>query len=315
MTQNETKFMDSALALAETLHFTKAAKRLRISQPQLTKNIQELEDTLGIRLFDRDRKTVTLNDAGRAYLEQARLSIMYAERAFQAAKEAMREVDTVLHVGRSPYTDPFLVSTLNSIQLPLYARLRVELSSRFSCELVDEILAGALDVAIATEPPESPLLTMVTVAESPFYIAMSRRDKLASSPAVTLEALSKYCWILFERRLHPPLYDHVLRLAQERKVTPQKIRHITAPEEAFPLVEAGECIAFVVKTGALLLSRNGVTVRPLLEPELILRTHLVSRADNESKLVSEFVRTYMRKLSPVKKEVQLALPLDVKRIA
>jgi DNA-binding transcriptional LysR family regulator len=315
MTQNETKFMDSALALAETLHFTKAAKRIRISQPQLTKNIQDLEEILGIRLFDRDRKTVTLTDAGRAYLEQARLSVMYAERAFQAAKEVMRGADTVLHVGRSPYTDPFLVSALNSVQLPLYTRLRVELSSRFSCELVDEILVGALDLAIATEPPESPFLTTVTVGESPFYIAMSRRDKLAASSSVTLEALSKYCWILFERRLHPPLYDHVLRLAHERGVSPRKLRHITAPEEAFPLVQEGECIAFVVKAGALLLSRDGVTVRPLDEPELMLRTHLVSRADNESKLVSEFVRNYMRKLSPPKKDVQLALPLEVKRIA
>ena len=83
MTQNETKFMDSALALAETLHFTKAAKRLRISQPQLTKNIQELEDILGFRIFDRDRKTVALNDAGRAYIEKAKLSIMYAEGLFR----------------------------------------------------------------------------------------------------------------------------------------------------------------------------------------------------------------------------------------
>ena len=105
------------------LHFTKAAKRLRISQPQLTKNIQELEDTLGVRLFDRDRKTVTLNDAGWTYLQQAKLSIMYAERAFQAAKEAVREADTSLHIGRSPYTDPFLISTLDYVQLPLYRRL------------------------------------------------------------------------------------------------------------------------------------------------------------------------------------------------
>jgi DNA-binding transcriptional LysR family regulator len=315
MTQNDTKFMDSAMALAETLHFTKAAKRLRMSQPQLTKNIQELEDTLGIRLFDRDRKTVTLNDAGRAYLEQAKLSIMYAERAFQAAKAAMREADTVLYVGRSPYTDPFLVSTLHSIHLPLYTRFRIELSSRFSCELVDEILAGALDLAIATEPPESSLLTTVTVAESPFYIAMSRRDKLAGSPSVKLQALSDYCWILFERRLHPPLYDHVLNLAHQRKVVPKKIRHITAPEEAFPLLEAGACIAFVVKAGALLLSRNGVTVRPLAEPELNLKTQLVSRADDASKLVSEFVRTFMRKLSPPKKSVQLVLPIAIQRPA
>ena len=63
-------------------------------------------------------------------------------------------------------------------------------------------------------------------------------------------------------------------------------------------MEAGECVAFVVKTGALLLARNGVTVRPLEEPALKLKTYSVSRADNESKLVSEFVRTYMRKLLP-----------------
>ncbi len=181
---------------------------------------------------------------------------MYAERASQAARDSVREADTVLHVGRSPYTDPFLVSTLNSIHLPLYTRLRVELSSRFPCELVDEVLAGALDLAIATEPPESNLLTTVKVAESPFYIAMSKRDKLAGGPNVKLEALAEHCWILFERRLHPPLYDHILRVAQAKKVLPKKIRHITAPEEAFPLVEAGECTAFVVQTGALLLSLN-----------------------------------------------------------
>jgi len=315
MTQNETKFMDSAMALAETLNFTKAAKRLRISQPQLTKNIQELEDILGFRLFDRDRKTVVLNDAGRAYLAQAKLSIMYAERAFQAAKEAMRDADTVLHVGRSPYTDPFLISTMHSIHLLLHSRLRIELRSRFSCELVDEILTGALDLAIVTEPPESPLLTTVQVSESPFYIAMSKKDRLASRPSVTFEALSNYCWILFERRLHPPLYDEVLHLAEEKKAVPKKIRHITAPEEAFPLVEEGECVAFVVKAGALLLSRNGVTVRPLAESALTLRTYLASRAENDSKLVSEFVRAYMRKLSAPKKTVQLSLPITAKRTA
>lgn len=191
----------------------------------MTKNIQELEDILGFRLFDRDRKTVNLNDAGRAYIEQAKLSVMYAERAFQAARSVMQDADIVLHVGRSPYTDPFLISTLHSIQLPLYARLRIELRSHFSYELVDEVLAGVLDLAIATEPPESPLLTTVKVAESPFYIAMSNRDELAGRPSVTLKDLSNHCWILFERRLHPPLYDEVLHLAEQKGAVPKKTPH------------------------------------------------------------------------------------------
>lgn len=71
----------------------------------------------------------------------------------------------------------------------------------------------------------------------------------------------------------------------------------------------------MVKAGALLLSRNGVTVRPLAAPELILRTYLASRADNDSKLLSEFVRAYMRKLLPPKKDVQFSIPIAVRRSA
>jgi DNA-binding transcriptional LysR family regulator len=204
---------------------------------------------------------------------------------------------------------------LHSVQLPLYSRFRLELSSQFSYELVDEVLAGALDLAIATQPPESPLLTTLQVAESPFYIAMSTRDKLAGRPSGTFEALSNHCWILFERRLHPPLYDDVLHLAEQKGAVPKKVRHITAPEEAFPLLADGECVAFVVKAGALRLSRNGVTVRPLAAPELTLKTYLASRADNDSKPLSEFVRAYMRKLVPPKKDVQLSLPLAAKQSA
>ncbi len=170
-------------------------------------------------------------------------------------------------------------------------------------------------MAIATEPPESPLLTTVKVSESPFYVAMSKTDKLASHPSVTLEALADRCWVMFERRLHPPLYDDVLHLAERKGVVPKRIRHITAPEEAFPQLAGGECVALVVKAGALLLSRNGVTVRPLAAPELTLKTYLASRADDDSKLLSEFVRAFMRKLSPPKMDIQLSLPLAGRRSA
>jgi DNA-binding transcriptional LysR family regulator len=172
MARNETKYMESAIALSEELSFTRAARRVHISQPLLTRNIADLEATLGFPLFERDRRTVTVNDAGRAYVEQARLALLYGERAFQAARAVMQDAEVMLNIGKSPYTDPFLTSILLSIQLPLYPQLRIELSSQFSCDLVHELLAGSLDLAIATEPPESPLLTTVKVAESPFYIAM-----------------------------------------------------------------------------------------------------------------------------------------------
>jgi len=310
MARNETKFMESAIALSEELHFTRAASKVHISQPMLTKNIQDLEQRLGGPLFDRDRKTVELNDAGRAYVEQARLAILYGERAFQAARAIMQNADVVLNIGKSPYTDPFLTSTLLSIHLPLFPRLRIELTSQFSCDLAHELLAGSLDLAIATEPPESPLLTTVKVAESPFYMAMSKQDELAGGPFVTLDAMDNRGWILFERRLHPPIYDSIIQLAEERRIVPKKIQHITAPEEAFQSVADGSCIAFLVKAGALLMARNGITVRPLAEEALLLKTYLAARADNKSKVASELVRAFVRKVSKLTNGRQLSLPIS-----
>jgi DNA-binding transcriptional LysR family regulator len=307
--QNETKFMESAIVLSEELSFTRAAKRLYISQPTLTKNIHALERIVGFPLFERKNKTVKVTDAGRAYDEQARLALLYGERAIQAARAVMQNADTILNVGKSPYSDPFLTSTLLSIQLPLFPRLRIELTSQYSCDLAHELLAGGLDLAIATEPPESPLLTTVKIGEAPFYIAMSKRDQLAARPSVTLNDLADRSWVIFERRLHPPVYDAVMRLARAKKIAAANIKHITAPEEAFQFVADGSSVAFLVKAGALLMARNGITVRPLREEALLLKTYLASRADNKSKVASELVRAFMRKLANWYPAKQVTLPI------
>jgi DNA-binding transcriptional LysR family regulator len=302
--------MESAIALAELLHFGRAARKVRISQPMLTKNIQDLEALVGGVLFLRDRKHVVLSDAGRAYVQQARLSLTYGERTVQAARAVMQGMDETFHVGRTPYADPFLVSTLLSVQLPLFPRLKIDLTSKYSIDLVHDLLAGVLDLAIANEPPESPLLTCVQIADQPFYIAMSKRGELARYPSVSLDQMGSHRWILFERQLHPPVYDSIIHAATQRGIHPLSIQHVTAPEEAFPFVADGSAIALVVKGGALLMARNGVTVRPLNEPSLKLKTCLICRADDDSKIASEFVRAYMRKMPDKRKYQQLPLPIS-----
>jgi DNA-binding transcriptional LysR family regulator len=296
MARNETKYMESVIALSEELNFTLAAQKVRVSQPVISRNLAELEAKLGGRLFDRDRKRVQLNKAGRAYVEQARIALLYGDRAFRAARAAMQDAELTLHVGKSPYTDPFLSSTLFSVQKSRFPGIRIELSSQYSFDLAHDVLAGSLDLGIANEPPESPMLTSAKIAEAPFYIAMSEDDLLAHHPSVTLDQLADRCWILFERRLHPTLYDSVIAAAEAKGVAPERIQHITAPEEAFPCVAEGSCIAFVVKAGALRIARDGVTVRPLAEDSLSLKTYLISRSDNQSKAVSALVRSFMSRL-------------------
>lgn len=311
MARNNTKFMEAAIALSEELSFTRAAQKLHVSQPTLTRTIKQLEKAVGAVLFVRDRQSVKVTDACRAYVEQARTALLYGERAFQAVRAITEDADVVLNVGKSPYTDPFLTSALLSIELPLFPHLRIELSSQYSCDLAHELLSGGLDLAIATEPPVSPLLAAVKIAESPFYIAMARHDELAAQPSVTLDEMADRPWVLFERRLHPPLYDTVIRLAEKRNIVPSKIHHITAPEEAFPFVADGSCVAFLVKAGAMLMARNGITVRPLREEALSLKTYLASRTDNRSKVASELMRAFVRKMSNLGTDKQLSLPMAV----
>jgi DNA-binding transcriptional LysR family regulator len=293
----EIRLLETAIVLAEELHFSRAAERLHIEQSTVSRRIDELEVELGYRLFERNHQMVELTDAGRKFVEQARLALLHVERAVQSGRAANEDAEEILHVGRSPYTDPFLVTTLLSVKLPLYPQLKIELSQQCSCDLIRGVLAGGLDLAIATEPQESKRLTTVKVAESPFYIAMPEEDELAYADSITLDMLAGRSWVMFERPMHPPVYDTVMRLADQRKITPARLHHIVVPEDAYPFIVDGEGVAFVVKSGAIRIARDGITVRPLAEDALMLKTYLVSRADEKSKILSELVRAFMRKLS------------------
>jgi DNA-binding transcriptional LysR family regulator len=293
----EIRLLETAIVLAEELHFSRAAERLHIEQSTVSRRIDELEVELGYRLFERNHQMVELADAGRKFVEQARLALLHIERAVQSGRAANEDAEEVLHVGRSPYTDPFLTTTLLSVKLPLYPQLKIELSQQFSCDLIREVLAGGLDLAIATEPQESKRLTTVKVSESPFYIAMPEEDELAYEDSITLDMLAGRSWVVFERRMHPPVYDTVMRLADQRKIKPARLHHIVVPEDSYSFIADDGAVAFVVKSGAMRIARDGITVRPLTEDALMLKTYLASRADEKSKVVSELVRAVMRKLS------------------
>lgn len=310
MKRNLINLMKSAIALADTLNFSRAARILHVSQPTLTKNVAALEDWVGVPLFERDHQKVTINDAGRAFVEEARLCVLHCERAVQAARATTLNSETVLNIGRSPYTDPFLISTLLSVRLPLFPKLRVELSSQFSCDLIDDVLAGSMDLAITTEPPLSAMLSATRIAESPFYIAMSDEHALASHEALSLTDLDRMEWVLFERRVHVRMYDSIMIGAQKSHVTPAQIHHVMTAEEAFPYISQGGCVAFLTKSGALRLANGHITMRPLTEESLVLKTYIAARADNKSKIASEFVRTFVRKVSHfnVIRQLPLSIP-------
>lgn len=306
----EIRLLQAAITLAEDLNFSRAAEHLRLSQPALSKQIYELEGQLGLRLFERNRQTVELTDAGRAFIEEAREAILHVERAVQVAKATFNGAEEVLNIGKSPYGDPYLVSALSSVRLPLFPGLSVKLWSNFSNESARLVIAGNLDLALITGIPENPKLSFLNVADDPFYIAMPSEDELAANREIHMNDMHNRNWILLGRHANPHLYDSIQRVASDKGVRIADTHQVMSAEEASELIRERRGLAFLPRHGAWRIARDGITMRPLAEDRLRLITSLAARADSKSRLVSEFVRAFARKLTPPRPVVQGRLPLN-----
>lgn len=295
----EMRFLQAAIALAEELNYSRAAARLHIEQSTLSKQIAALEEQTGLILFKRDHQTVELTDAGRRFVEDARNSVLYAERAVVDARAAMQGADDVLHIGRSAFADPYLVTALQSIQLPLFPDLKVKLSSNFSHELARMVAAGTLDMALVISIPDTQVLSLLSVAEEHGYIALPKSDAIAGRDELNLEDLRAHEWILPERHINPYIFDMIQTAASTKKIVPSDTHTFTTAEEASALVLARKGAAFLTREAAWRISCNEIAIRPLVDGNLKLVTGLATRADEKNRLTREFARAAGRKLVKV----------------
>ncbi len=205
----EIRLLQAAIAVARELNFSRAAESLHIGQSTLSKQIYELESQLGFKLFERNHQTVELTDAGRAFVEEAREALLHTERAVIAAKAVFNGADQILNLGKSANTDPFLVSTVLSVRLPLFPGLRIKQWSNYSNELARQVICRTLDLAMTTGIPENPKLSLLQLADNPFYLAMPEDDQLADHRDLILEQLDDRIWILLSQQASPFLYDNI----------------------------------------------------------------------------------------------------------
>ena len=306
----EVRLQLAIVILAEELSFTRTAKRLNVSQSTITRRLSAFEKRHKIRLFDRDKANLMLTEGGRVFVEETKLSLLHNERAIEAARAASEGVDSILTVGRSPFADPLLTSTLLSTRLPLYPNLTLHLHSDLALELMHDVAVSKLDLAFVANPGPNKNLTMTKVSEFPLYVVLPEGSAAAGRQSVTLGDLSDQTWILFERKAHPNMHDAILRRAHEEDIVVRNGLSFLNAEEAAQLVAENLGIAFMTETGARRIREKGACVRPLNDPELKLTVCLASRAENKSKLLSEFVRAFMRRANQVLTPPQMTLPIS-----
>jgi len=297
----EVRHLHAVVVLAEELNFTRAAHRLHLTQSALSRQITEIEEQHRFRLFTRDNRRVVrveLTDAGRVFVEEARSSLLHMERAVHLARAAHDGADNVLTIGHSHEADQAWVSDLLAVRLPLYPKLVIRLMSQFSIELVRSVLAGELNLALVTAPPEDSQITAAPFALTPLYAALPESHAAAQKEQLVLQDLAKDEWILFARRVHPIVHDAIMDAARREGIAAKHAHEIITAEHAVHLVSEHVGVAILTKPTALGFRAEGVVVKPLSDTSLCFQTCVIMRTDDDSRLANEFARSFLRKYAP-----------------
>jgi DNA-binding transcriptional LysR family regulator len=285
---------------------------LHITQPALSKQITDLEEEYRFHLFTRNkRRIVELTDAGRVFVEEARSALSHTERAVHFARAAHEGSDSILTIGHSPYANHDWVSALLAIRLPLYPRLAIRLKTQFAMESVHSVLAGEVNLALVTAPPQDAQITAVPFAPAQLYAALPEAHPAVHKKRLVLHDLAKDEWILFAKRVHPRLYEALMDTARRASIAPQHTHDAMAPQQAMDLVSEHAGIAILIQPTARGIQADGVVVKPLSDPSLCFQTCVIMRADDDSRLVNEYVRAFLRKYAPQRlaaKQMDLPLP-------
>lgn len=304
--------MHAVIAVAEELNFTRAADRLHITQPALSKQITDLEEEQRFQLFTRDtRRVVQLTDSGRVFVEAARAALQLAERVGHVARAAQEGADSVLTIGYSPGANREWISTLVAIRLPLYPRLRIRHITLFAMELVRGVLVGELNLALVMAPPQDIQITAAPFARAQICAVLPEAHSAANKERLFLQDLAEDEWILFAERVHPLMHEAIMDTARRASVVPKHAHDVITAQEAVDLVSDHAGVAILTQSMTRVSRAEGVVVKPLSDASLCFQTCVVMRADDDSQLANEFVRSFLRKYAPQHlPPMQMELPLS-----
>lgn len=302
--------LELIVAVYETGNLTQAAKQVGISEPALSKQLHIIERRIRMRLFDRGYEGAALTEQGRAFVEHARISIQEYHRALHEAHEAGGAGHYTLRIGTSAFLPPLLVELLRAVELRLYHNLTIEVVTAYSCDLLVQLQHHQIDLALVTSPPEMAALTTHCIETNPFMIVFWEGHPLAAKSSVTMNEVAVYPWVFFNRDVHPPLHDQILQRMRREGHTPRILHRISLADHVPALLTDDKTLAWLTPTGARRVTHHGLRYIPLLDAEIRLETHLASVAGNLSPLLSEYVRSFMKRFEATKTATQLKLPMD-----
>jgi len=286
------------IAVAEELNFTRAAARLRTAQPSLSQQIRQLEKSVGAQLLDRSRHHVTLTNAGRIFLRQARDILGRVEHARRLAQQAADGRAGDMSVGTFPSADIRILPVLRSLIAANLPDLRLILHSRYAVDPIAGLKSGELDVAFMRGPLETEGLDGTELLREGLVIVLPAHHPLARRRRIPVSSLDDLPCITLERSLAPTLHDTAAALYRQAGIRMHAVSSADNVLGHLQMVQEGLGFALLPDSiGALL--PQGVTFRPLdCDPQPSMPVVIAWKSGNSSRLVREFVQLARRCCAP-----------------
>ncbi len=227
------------IALAEELHYGRAAARLHIAQPPLTRQIKLLEDRLGCRLFDRTTRSTSLTPAGEQFLSKARAIVAQAGEAFDAAARFGRGEEGQLTLATAPSLMlGFLPRVIRAFQRK-YPRVAFRLNETASSEILKALSTGSADLGLLRGADRDTRIQTLLAWKEPMVAILPPDHALARATDVKLAGLKAEPFVLFPRHIGPAFHDDILRHCRRAGFTPTIAQEARQWSSIIALVSAG----------------------------------------------------------------------------
>lgn len=281
------------VAVAEELSFTRAAQRLHISQPPLSQQIQALEQDLGTRLLDRDKRNVMLTDPGRIMLDQARQILAKADEARTHVRDAAAGFSGLLRLA-------YTISVTFHRALPqtllrfgqAVPNVRMHLQEMYSEPQFTALRTGQIDVGFVRDEPrhlsDARALRLEVIDYEPLLLAVPSGHRLAGCDSVQFGELSDEPFVSQPRELAATLYDRLVQLAGKAGFHPLIRQQAQQINGLLALVAAGIGLA-LVPASMRVVQLGGVSYVSLEDPDAYLLLAVASRRDNPSPVLTRFI--------------------------
>lgn len=253
-----------ALALSQELHFNRAAQKLNVTQPTLSQGIKKLEDELGLPLFERSPRAVRLTEAGRLFMPYALRVLDEIKGGAQALREAAAQIGGTIKLAAIPTMCPYLMPPA-LIRIRRQApRLMIELYEEKTADILEKLRSGELDLGVLALPVKDSGLASLSLGREPFYLAVSRRHRLARAPQVSLKQMQDERLLILQEG--HCFGDQAMEYCKIKRGDPQIRFQGSSLTSVVRLAAAGEGVTLVPRMALGSIAGGGVRFLPLAHP-------------------------------------------------